>query len=201
MLFTTIPAKSVVEAQTSTSASGRLHRGNSSAVVALLPSPFTKCPTWSVPMGHASMPTGPVPAGPAGPAGPGNPLVPLIPGGPCGPGTVLAAPAGPVGPIAPVNPLSPWEPGAPGGPCGPVWPPAGPGGPCGPCVPVILLSFLSSLLSSNLICLQNSTELTKNPSNGPVLHWYLLSSVGIDYKSYLYICHILGHLHLENYSD
>jgi hypothetical protein len=36
---------------------------------------------------------------------------------------------------------------------------------------------LSSFLSSNLI-LQNSTELTKNPSNGPVLHSYFLSSVG-----------------------
>jgi hypothetical protein len=42
-----------------------------------------------------------------------------------------------------------------------------------------LLSFLSlSFLSSNFTCLQNSTELTKKPSNGPVLHWYLLSSVG-----------------------
>ena len=147
MLFTTIPAKSVVKAHISTSASGRLHSGNSSSVVALLPSPFTKCPTWSVPIGHTSMPIGPVPAGPAGPA---RPVLPLFPGGPC----------------VPVSP------GGPGGPCGP----AGPGGPC---VPVILLSFLSlSFLSSNLMCLQNSTELTKNPSKGPVLHSYFLSSVG-----------------------
>jgi hypothetical protein len=94
VLFTTIPAKSVVKAQTSTSASGRLHRGNSWPVVALLPSPFTKCPTWSVPMGHASMPTGPVPAGPAGPAGP---LLPSFPGSPCGPVSPVA-PAGPCGP-------------------------------------------------------------------------------------------------------
>ena len=59
LISTFMPAKSVVEAQTSTSASGRLHRGNSLAVVALLPSPFIKCPIWSVPMGYASMPTGP----------------------------------------------------------------------------------------------------------------------------------------------
>jgi hypothetical protein len=37
---------------------------------------------------------------------------------------------------------------------------------------------LLSFLSSNLTSLQNSTELTKNPSSGPVLHSYLLSSVG-----------------------
>ena len=35
---------------------------------------------------------------------------------------------------------------------------------------VAVLLSLSSFLSSNLKCLQNSTELTKNPSNGPVLH-------------------------------
>jgi hypothetical protein len=39
------------------------------------------------------------------------------------------------------------------------------------------LSLLLSSLS-NLTCLQNSTEPTKNPSNGPVLHSYFLSSVG-----------------------
>jgi hypothetical protein len=48
-------------------------------------------------------------------------------------------------------------------------------------VPVLLslsrISFLSLSLS-NLLNLQNSTELTKNPSNGPVLHSYFLSSVG-----------------------
>jgi hypothetical protein len=31
---------------------------------------------------------------------------------------------------------------------------------------------------SNLPCLRNSTELTKNPSNELVLHSYFLSSVG-----------------------
>jgi hypothetical protein len=31
---------------------------------------------------------------------------------------------------------------------------------------------------SNLIWLQNSTEPTKKPSNGPILHSYFLSSVG-----------------------
>jgi hypothetical protein len=42
-----------------------------------------------------------------------------------------------------------------------------------------LVSFLSiSFLSSNLLNLQNSTEDTKKPSNGPVLHSYFLSSVG-----------------------
>jgi hypothetical protein len=39
----------------------------------------------------------------------------------------------------------------------------------------LLLSFLSSM--SNFTCLQNSTQLTKKPSNGPVLHSYFLSSV------------------------
>src|SRR5918993_4515845 len=66
-----------------------------------------------------------------------------------------------------------WVPLAPGGPCGP----CGPGGPCGPVLLSSLsLSFLSSL--SNLIFLQNSTEDTKKPSKGPVLHSYFLSSVG-----------------------
>ena len=41
---------------------------------------------------------------------------------------------------------------------------------------LLSLSFLSFL--SNLKCSQNSTELTKKPSNGPVLHSYGLSSVG-----------------------
>jgi hypothetical protein len=54
--------------------------------------------------------------------------------------------------------------------------PCGPAGPGGPWVSVLL--SLLSFLSSNLTCLQNSTELTKNPSNGPVLHSYYLSSVG-----------------------
>ena len=51
-------------------------------------------------------------------------------------------------------------------------------GPGGPCVIVLLslISFLSSL-SSNLFNLQNSTELTKKPSKGPVLHSYFLSYV------------------------
>ncbi len=46
-------------------------------------------------------------------------------------------------------------------------------------VVTVLLSLSLSwpFLSSNLPCLQNSTELTKKPSNGPVLHSYLLSSV------------------------
>jgi hypothetical protein len=74
-----------------------------------------------------------------------------MPRGPAGPGIVLA---GPGGPWVPFNPR-------------------GPGGPGGPCVPVLLLSFLSSNLN-----LQNSTEPTKKPSNGPVLHSYFLSSVG-----------------------
>ena len=57
----------------------------------------------------------------------------------------------------------------PGGPCGP-------GGPCAP----VLLSLSLSFLSSNLLsCFasQNSTELTKKPSKGPVLHSYFLSLV------------------------
>jgi hypothetical protein len=75
-------------------------------------------------------------------------------------------------PGEPVAPGGPCGPVAPGGPCGPVAP-GGPCGPDGPCVPVLLslTSFLSSLLS-NLPCLQNSTELTKKPSKGPVLHSY-----------------------------
>ena len=77
-------------------------------------------------------------------------------------------------PVAPVAPVAPVEPGTE---------------PCGPMDlqlhllvlvdPEFLfyyLSFLSSL--SNLIDLQNSTEPTKKPSNGPVLHSYFLSSVG-----------------------
>ena len=81
----------------------------------------------------------------------------VIPGGPWSP-----VEAGrPCGPVAPVEPV------APGGP----WIPCGPCGPGGPCVPVLLLSLsLLSFLSSNLTCLQNSTEDTKKPSNGPVLH-------------------------------
>lgn len=79
-------------------------------------------------------------------------------------------------PEGPTVPLSPVAPGGPCGPCAPVAPlvPLTPGGPCGP----TLVSLWSFLLSSNLICLQNSTELTKNPSKGPVLHSYFLSSVG-----------------------
>lgn len=81
----------------------------------------------------------------------------------------LTTPEGQGGPWVPLNsrsPCIPWEPGGP-------WGPAGRGGPWGS-VPVCLLSFL---LSSNLN-LQNSTELTKNPSNRPALHSYLLLSVG-----------------------
>ena len=84
----------------------------------------------------------------------------------------------PDGPCAPLIPLLPGWPCIPWIPWGPVAPVA-PGGPGGPWVPVWLLSLLLSFLSSNLTCLQNSTELTKNPSNGPVLHSYFLSSVGI----------------------
>ena len=113
VLFTIIPAKSVVEAQTSTSVSRRLQSGNSSSVVAGLPSPFTKCPTWSVPPGHVSIPAGPVPAGPRAPVSPLSPL----------------GPSGPVAPVAPVSPLGP------SGPVGPGSPPDGPGGPCGPAGP------------------------------------------------------------------
>ena len=78
---------------------------------------------------------------------------------PAGHNSALTIPGGPCGPVAPGAPAGP------GRPCGP----AGPGGPC---VPVLLslTSFLS--LSSNLTCLQNSTEETKKPSNGPVLHSY-----------------------------
>ena len=60
--------------------------------------------------------------------------------------------------------------------------PLTPGGPCGPgepCAPV-LLSLSLSFLSSNLLsCFAspNSTELTKKPSKGPVLHSYFLSLV------------------------
>ncbi len=79
----------------------------------------------------------------------------VIPGWPWAPSILLSAPAGS---------WIPWIPCAPVAPAGP----AGPAGPGGPCVPVWLLSLLLSFLSSNFICLQNSTELTKNPSNGPV---------------------------------
>jgi hypothetical protein len=58
---------------------------------------------------------------------------------------ISCGPCGSVAPVAPVVPLIP-------------------GGPCGP----ILLSPWS-FLSSKLLNLQNSTELTKKPSNGPVL--------------------------------
>ena len=63
-------------------------------------------------------------------------------------------------------PLTPLVPLIPGGPCGPgtvLFAPAG------PVWLSLLLSFLSLSLS-NLTCLQNSTELTKKPSNGSVLH-------------------------------
>ena len=89
-------------------------------------------------------------------------FITLIPAGPCRPWI----PCGPAGPCVPFVPLNPR------GPCSPLVPlvPGGPGGPYGP----ILVTFL---LSSNLTGLQNSTELTKKPSNGPVLHSYFLSSV------------------------
>jgi len=83
-------------------------------------------------------------------------------------------------PDGPAIPWGPWVPLVPGIPCGPAGP-VGPIAPCGPGGPwalVWLLSLLRSLLSSNLTCLQNSTELTKKPSKGPVLHSYFLSSVG-----------------------
>src|SRR5918994_1711983 len=75
-----------------------------------------------------------------------------------------SVPLAPGGPWVPLNPGGPWVPLNPAGPCGP-------GGPCGP----VLLSL--SFLSSNFLCFasQNSTELTKKPSNGPVLHSYFLS--------------------------
>ena len=69
--------------------------------------------------------------------------------------------------FVPFTPLIPFAPDAPG------WPFA-PARPCSPGVPCLFLQLsLSSFLSSNLN-LQNSTELTKNPSNGPVLHSYFL---------------------------
>ena len=94
--------------------------------------------------------------------------------------------------VIPDDPYGPTKPGIPWIPCGPAGP-IGPCGPCGPWVPVwlSLLSFLSSFLSSNLLNLQNSTEDTKKPSKGPVLHSYFLSWLDIGYKSYLHICHIL----------
>jgi hypothetical protein len=92
------------------------------------------------------------------------------------------APAGPIGPCIPWIPCGPVAPVAPVGPIAP----CGPAGPAGP-----TLVSLWSFLSSNLICLQNSTELTKKPSNGPVLHSYFYRRLDIGYKNYLYICHIL----------
>ena len=80
----------------------------------------------------------------------------------------LTTPEDPGGPCVPLNPL---------GPCGPgpvLSAPAGPGGPAG----ALWAYFIIFLLSSLNLNLQNSTELTKNPSNGPVLHSYFLSSVG-----------------------
>ena len=83
--------------------------------------------------------------------GPGIPCVPLIPLVPLNPLRLLWALYSlfalwaPVAPVAPVVTL------------------------VEPCVPVLLsllTSFLSSFLSSNLLNLQNSTELTKKPSNG-----------------------------------
>src|SRR5687768_1233268 len=89
-----------------------------------------------------------------------------------------SVPLAPGGPWVPLTPGGPWVPLTPGGPCGPIGPcgPAGPGGPCGP---VLLSLSLLSFLSSNFLCFasQNSTELTKKPSNGPVLHSYFLSLV------------------------
>jgi hypothetical protein len=88
-----------------------------------------------------------------------------------------------------VAPVAPVEPGGPCIPCGPG----------GPCVPVILLSFLSSLSLSNFTCLQNSTELTKKPSNGPVLHSYLFTLVDTYYmcSHHQHKHHILVLLHLK----
>src|SRR5215204_7656639 len=93
----------------------------------------------------------------------GSKSVPLAPGGPC----VPLAPGRPCVPLAPAGPAGPCGPCGPAGPIGP----CGPGGPCGP----VLLSLSLSL---NLcFASQNSTELTKKPSNGPVLHSYFLSLV------------------------
>jgi hypothetical protein len=63
------------------------------------------------------------------------------------------------GPGRPLVQLTPSNQSAPGGRCIP----CEPGGPC---------------LPSPIFNLQNSTKLTKKPSNGPVLHSYFLSSVG-----------------------
>ena len=77
----------------------------------------------------------------------------------------------------PLTPGGPCVPLTPGGPCVPLtWWTLWPGGPCAP----VLLSLSLSFLSSNLLsCFasQNSTELTKKPSKGPVLHSYFLSLV------------------------
>ena len=70
--------------------------------------------------------------------------------------------------------------GSPLGPCGPGGP-GGPGGPCGP-FPFYYLYIFPII---EFKCLQNSTELTKKPSNGPVLHSYLFSS------SWIFAIHII----------
>lgn len=81
-------------------------------------------------------------------------------------------------PCVPLNPRSPCMPCAPISPCGPADLLAQEG-----LVGLVflfcdyLISFLSSSLS-NLLNLQNSTEPTKKPSKGPVLHSYLFISVG-----------------------
>ena len=46
----------------------------------------------------------------------------------------------------------------------------------GPVLISLLWSFLLSSLSTNLLCLHNSTELTKKPYNGPFWHSYLFTS-------------------------
>ena len=124
------------------------------------------------PCGPGILLAGPVipvaPVNPRSPCGPAGPVAPVRPLSPCGPGAPPAGPGGPCDPAGPWTPLVPLVPLIPGGPWGPCWP-------GGPWVPVLLLSFLSL---SNLTCLQNSTELTKNPSSGPVLHSYLFTSVG-----------------------
>ena len=115
----------------------------------------------------------------------------VIPGGPWSPG-VPGRPCGPVAPVEPVNPVLPWRPWIPCGPVAPVSPfgPCGPGGPwrpwepAGPCVPVLLsLSLWSFLSSSNLTCLQNSTEPTKSLQMGPFyIHTFChLLNIGYNY--------------------
>ena len=113
---------------------------------------------------------------------------------------ISLSPGAPCGPCVPLNPLSPCIPRipcGPGGPCSPCrpWIPWGPAGPGGPCVPVLLstISFLLSSFSSNLRCLQNSTELIivtwygKNHYNSynkrlfPVVHYRIPTSN--DYRT------------------